>query len=73
MVGAAGGGFWAGLAFERLVSPTGTTLDIVALLIAGLLTVLIAWCVWRAGGRAALLIYLVIAGVAAIVGPTLVF
>lgn len=73
MVGAAGGGFWTELAFERLIAPTGNSLDLVALLIAGTLLLAIAWYVYRAGGRAALLVYLVVAGVAATVGPALVF
>lgn len=73
IVGAPGGGFWTSLAFERYVSSTGTLLDLVALLVAGLLMLLISWYVWRAGGRAALLLYLVVVGVAATVGPALVF
>ena len=73
MVGAAGGGFWCGFAFERALSVTGTLLDLVALAIAGLLTLVIAWYVWRAGDRAALLLYMVATGVAATIGPVLVF
>ncbi len=47
--------------------------DLAALLIAGLLTLALAWMVFRAGGRRALLVYLVVAGIAALVGPALVF
>ena len=73
MIGAAGGGFWTGLAFERLISSVGTLLDLMALLVAGLLTLAIAWYVHRASGRLALIVYLTIAGAAALIGPALVF
>jgi hypothetical protein len=73
MLGAVGGGFWAELAYERFIAPTGTRLDLMALLVAGTLTLVIAWMVWRAGGRAALLAYLVVAGVSATLGPALLF
>lgn len=42
-------------------------------LIAGLLTLTVAWMVFRAGGRLALLCYLAVAAVVATVGPALVF
>lgn len=73
LVGAVGGGFWTGLAFERLISPTGAVFDLVALMVAGLLTLTVAWYVWRSGSRVALLFYLVVASVTAAVGPALVF
>ena len=73
MIGAVGGGAWTELAFERFTSPTGTAFDLAALLIFGLLLVVVAWMVWRAGGRLALLLYLVVAGVGATIGPALVF
>ena len=73
MIGAVGGGLWTGLAFEVLVAGTGELMDLAALLIAGLLLVTIAWYVWRAGGWLALLDYLVLADLAAIIGPALVF
>lgn len=71
MIGAAGGGYWMELAYERLVSPTGSALDLVALLVAGMLAISIAWMVYRAGGRAALLCYLILTGVSATIGPAL--
>lgn len=73
MVGAAGGGALTELAYERFTAPTGTLSDLVALLIFGTLLLVIAWYVWRAGGRLALLLYLVVAGVGATIGPALVF
>lgn len=73
MIGAAGGGYWMELAYERFMAPTGTMLDLAALLVSGALAVTIAWCVWCAGGRLALVAYLVVAGAAAVVGPALVF
>ena len=73
MIGAVGGGAWTELAFERFTSTTGTTLDLVALLIFGTLLLVLAWYVWRAGGRLALLLYLVMAGVGAAIGPALMF
>lgn len=73
MVGAVGGGFWLGFAFEVLAASDGGLLDLAALLLASLLTLALAWMVFRGGGRRALLVYLVVAGVAATVGPALVF
>lgn len=73
MVGAIGGGYWMELAYERLISPTGSTLDLVALLVAGTLALAIAWMVWRAGGRAALFVYLILTGVSATLVPALLF
>ena len=51
MIGALGGGYWMELAYKRLVSPAGTGLDLVALLIAGTLALAIAWMVYRAGWK----------------------
>lgn len=73
MIGAAGGGFWTGLAFEYLLSPVGTPFDLMAFLSAGLLTLTVAWYIHRAGGRLTLIAYLTAAGAAALIGPALVF
>lgn len=71
-----GGTTPARIALSKQTAPDnliGPEFDLMALLIAGLLLVVIAWYVWRAGGRSALLCYLAVAGVAATVGPALVF
>lgn len=63
---------WLGFAGAILFAGAGGLLDLVALVIAASLTAVIGWYVHRAGGRWTLLRYLVVAGIAALIGPVLV-
>lgn len=73
LVGAAGGGWWFGLALAVYGGHSGSLVDLAAALISGVLLAAIARAVHLAGGRAALLACLGLAGLAALVGPALAF
>lgn len=73
LLGAAAGGWWLGLALAVHAGEAGSPRDLAVALVAALLLATLARHVHLAGGRAALALFAVIAGVSALLGPALIF
>lgn len=73
LAGAAGGGWWLGLALAVYGGPAGSPRDLAAAFLAGGLLVAVARFVHLAGGRRSLAAFATLAGLAALAGPALIF
>jgi hypothetical protein len=69
LLGAAGGGWWLGLALTVFGGPAGSFSDLAAAAVAAALLLAIGRYVQLADGRAALVAFAAVAAVAAIIGP----
>ena len=73
MLGAAGGGWWLGLALAAHAGEAGSPRELAVAFVAALLLATLARHVHLAGGRAALTLFALVAGVSALLGPALIF